>query len=82
MVTKAVWCARFNEFITSDAQIDSSLKKDYQVYHLNYPATSNKKIACTIWVSPTFWIPCFIILDGNEARLHTKHSAYLEMGRS
>src|SRR5260221_10102783 len=31
-----IWCARFNEFINNDAQIDSSIKAGYVVYHLNY----------------------------------------------
>ncbi|MDH7464005.1 thioredoxin family protein [Chitinophagaceae bacterium 26-R-25] len=31
-----VWCARFYKFTTTDAQIDSLIKADYVVYHLNY----------------------------------------------
>jgi thioredoxin-related protein len=31
-----IWCARFHDFITNDAKIDSIVKADYIVYHLNY----------------------------------------------
>src|SRR5687768_13668269 len=31
-----VWCARFNDFITKDVQLDSLVRANYIVYHLNY----------------------------------------------
>lgn len=31
-----IWCARFNEFITTDKTIDSMIVKNFVVYHLNY----------------------------------------------
>ena len=31
-----IWCARFHEFVTKDAQLDSLMNANYVVYHLNY----------------------------------------------
>ena len=30
-----VWCARFNDFL-KDSQVDSTIQKNFLVYHLNY----------------------------------------------
>ena len=31
-----IWCARFHDFVTKDASIDSLIKANYVVYHMNY----------------------------------------------
>src|SRR6185503_16113372 len=31
-----IWCIRFNDFVKTDKQLDSMIKADYIVYHLNY----------------------------------------------
>src|SRR5260221_3797532 len=31
-----IWCARFNDFVTTDKQLDSLVKANYIVYHMNY----------------------------------------------
>src|SRR5689334_588127 len=31
-----IWCARYNEFVTGDLAIDSLIRANYIVYHLNY----------------------------------------------
>ena len=76
-----VWCARFNEFVTSDTRIDSIVKRNYQVYHFNYPDTINSKLLAQLGFPQRFGFPAFVILDGNGERLHTQNSAYLEMGK-
>ena len=30
-----VWCARFNNFVTTDKSMDSLVNENYVVYHLN-----------------------------------------------
>jgi thioredoxin-related protein len=37
------WCIEFNRFVKSDAQLDSIVKANYLVYHLNY-SKENKNI--------------------------------------
>jgi thioredoxin-related protein len=76
-----VWCARFNEFITLDAQIDSVVKANYQLYHFNYPDTVNTALLAQYGFPQRFGFPVFLILDGNGTRLHTQNSAYLEKGK-
>lgn len=76
-----VWCARFHQYITNDRQIDSVIKENYVVYHLNYsPENRNKSILAGMGYPQRFGFPVFIILDENGNRLHTQNSAYLEDG--
>lgn len=77
-----IWCARFNEFITSDKQIDSIILKNYVVYHLNYSKENkNSKIFAKYGYAQRFGFPVFMILDGKGKLLHTQNSAYLEEGK-
>jgi len=40
-----IWCARFNQFTTSDKQVDSLVKANYIVVHVNYSKENkNKKV--------------------------------------
>ena len=76
-----VWCARFNEFVSSDGQIDSIINQNYLVYHLNYPDKINNGLLEQFEYPQRFGFPVFIILDGNGKRLHTQDSSYLEQGK-
>ncbi len=74
-----VWCARFHEFVTRDAGLDSLVNANYVVYHLNYsPENKNKDILTRFGYPQRFGFPIFIILDAKGNRLHTQNSAYLE----
>lgn len=78
-----VWCARFYKFTTTDAQIDSLIKADYIVYHLNYsPENKNTELLQKLGYPQRFGFPVFIILDENGERLNTQNSEYLEQGHS
>ena len=78
-----VWCARFHEFITKDAQLDSLVKADFEVYHMNYsPENRNKDILARFGYPQRFGFPVFIILDGSGRPLHVQNSAYLEQEKS
>ena len=77
-----VWCARFNDFITNDKQLDSLVQANYVVYHLNYSNENyNKDLLKRFGFPQRFGFPVFIVLDGNGKQLHTQNSAYLEQGK-
>jgi thioredoxin-related protein len=76
-----IWCARFHDFINSDAAVDSLIKADYIVYHLNYSKENKNTGLLTKYEFPQrFGFPVFLILDGNGRLLHTQNSGYLENG--
>ena len=78
-----VWCARYNEFVTKDTQIDSLVNANYIVYHLNYsPENKNSKTLAKLGFPQRFGFPVFIVLDQKGNRLHTQNSAYLEKEKS
>ena len=77
------WCIEFNRFTTTDARLDSAIKADYVVYHLNYsPQNKNYEIFKKYNYAFRFGFPVFLILDGNGTLLHTQNSSYLEEGKS
>ena len=76
-----IWCARFEDFVKSDKQIDSLVHADFVVYHLNYSKENfNPKILARYSYPQRFGFPVFLILDGDGKLLHTQNSAYLENG--
>ncbi|MBK7740129.1 MAG: thioredoxin family protein [Saprospiraceae bacterium] len=77
------WCIKFNKFTREDAQIDSMIRADYQVVHLNYSKENkNEAIFAQYGFPQRFGFPVFIILDGAGNRIHTQNSEYLEDGKS
>ncbi|HEX8334350.1 MAG TPA: thioredoxin family protein [Segetibacter sp.] len=73
------WCIRFNNYATIDKQIDSILKANYVVYHLNWsPENENRAVFKKYDFPQRFGFPVFIILDAEGKRIHTQNSAYLE----
>lgn len=77
-----IWCLRFNQFTTQDAQLDSAIKAGYVVYHLNYSKENlNKEVFADYGFPQRFGFPVFIILDENGNRVHTQNSSYLEEGK-
>lgn len=77
-----IWCARFNDFITSDKKIDSVKKAGYVVYHLNYSKENyNAKLLAKYGYPQRFGFPVFLILNGDGKLIHTQSSWYLEDGK-
>ncbi len=77
-----IWCLRFNQFTTQDAQLDSAIQAGYVVYHLNYSKENlNKDVFAGYGFPQRFGFPVFIVLDENGNRLHTQNSSYLEEGK-
>lgn len=78
-----IWCARFHEYIEKDKQLDSLVKANYVVYHLNYSKENyNVKLLTTYKFPQRFGFPVFLILDGDGNLIHTQNSWYLEDGKT
>lgn len=78
-----IWCARFHEYVTKDAQLDSLMNANYVVYHLNYSKENyNAKLLTRYEFPQRFGFPVFLILDGEGNLLHTQNSWYLEDGKT
>lgn len=74
-----IWCARFNDLVTTDKSIDSLITSNFIVYHLNYsPENKNEKLLEKYNYPQRFGFPVFLILDGKGKLLHTQNSGYLE----
>lgn len=77
------WCIRFNQFCNETAVIDSILKADYVVIHLNYSKENKNEASLERLGHPErFGFPVFVILDGAGKRLHTQDSGLLEKEKS
>ena len=77
-----IWCARFNDFISNDTKIDSTIKASYIVYHLNYSKENyNAKLLAKYGYPQRFGFPVFLILNGEGKLIHTQSSWYLEDGK-
>lgn len=77
------WCIEFNRFVKSNAQLDSIVKANYLVYHLNYSKENkNIKLLTKFEFPNRFGFPVWVILDSKGKRLHTQNSSYLEKDKS
>jgi len=77
-----IWCARFNDFVTTDNSIDSLIGANYVVYHLNYSdENKNEKLLAKYRFPQRFGYPVFLVLDGAGKLLHTQNTGYLENGK-
>lgn len=77
-----VWCARFNDFVTTDKLIDSLVNDNYVVYHMNYSKENfNIELLKKYKFPQRFGFPVFLILNDEGDLIHTQNSAYLESGK-
>ncbi len=77
-----IWCARFNDFTANDATIDSLIKAEYIVYHLNYSKENkNEKMLARYSYPQRFGFPVFLVLNKEGRLIHTQNSEYLEEGK-
>jgi len=75
------WCLMFNKFCENETTVDSILKADYVVAHINYSKeNTNPETMKRLGFPQRFGFPVFVILDSEGNRLHTQNSAYLEKG--
>lgn len=77
-----IWCARFHDFVSTDKSLDSLVKANFVVYHLNYSKENyNKDILAKYGFPQRFGFPVFLVLDAKGKLIHTQNSAYLEEGK-
>lgn len=75
------WCKMFNEFATTDTQIDSAFKAGYIVEHINFSKKNkNFEVMKLLEFPQRFGFPVFVILDKTGKRIHTQRTDYLEEG--
>lgn len=78
-----IWCARFNDFVNTNASLDSSLKVNYVVYHLNYSKENKNSAVLAKYRFPQrFGYPVLLVLNGKGELIHTQDTSYLEEGKS
>ena len=77
-----IWCARFHDFIANDPKIDSIVKADYVIYHMNYSKENyNAKLLAKYDYPQRFGFPVFLVLNGDGKLIETQNSWYLEDGK-
>ncbi len=77
-----IWCARFNDFVTKDASLDSLANANFVTYHLNYSKeNTNTEILSKYSFPQRFGFPVFLILNEKGDLIHTQSSWYLEDGK-
>lgn len=77
-----IWCARFNDFVTTDKSLDSLVNSNYVVYHLNYSKENyNAELLNKYQFPQRFGFPVFLILNEEGDLIHTQTSWYLESGK-
>lgn len=83
-----IWCLRFADFITKEAQIDSVIRHNYEYIHVNIPrrGTPQAKAAEPLQKSldnaGRFGYPVLVVLGPDGKVLHTQDSSFLESGQS
>jgi thiol:disulfide interchange protein len=74
-----IWCVRLNAFEHADPKIDSLLKADYVLVHVNYsPENYSPELLKKLEFPQRFGFPVLVILDAKGRRLHTQDSGLLE----
>ncbi|MBL0154495.1 MAG: thioredoxin family protein [Chitinophagaceae bacterium] len=78
-----IWCARFYNFVQTDASLDSLMNANYVVYHLNWSKENkNESIMAKYKFPDRFGFPVFLVLDQEGNLIHTQNSSYLEEAKS
>jgi thioredoxin-related protein len=78
-----IWCARFDDMVSKDQQLDSAMNANFKVYHLNYSKENkNNELLATYQFPQRFGFPVFLILNEKGELLHTQNSWYLEADKA
>lgn len=78
-----IWCVRLNAFEHADPKIDSLLKADYVLVHINYsPENKNLELLKKLEFPQRFGFPVLVILDAKGRRIHTQDSGFLEVPKN
>lgn len=77
------WCFIFNDFIKNDNELDSIVKADYVVIHVNYDGKKESfPILERLEYPHRFGFPVIVITNAQGKRLHTQNSWFLEEGNT
>lgn len=73
------WCIKFYNFCQAVPAIDSLIKENYILVHLNY-SKENKNLPALqqLEYPQRFGFPVLVILDNKGRRIHTQDSGFLE----
>lgn len=75
------WCIKLDAFVKNSPKLDSLVKTDYVIYHLNYSnENKNLDLLAKYGYPQRFGFPVLLILDEKGKLIHTQNSAYLEEG--
>jgi thioredoxin-related protein len=77
------WCVKFHKMVTEDAKLDSLLRANYELVHVNYSKEAdNHEILATLGFPQRFGFPVFVILDDKGRVIHIQDSWYLEKDKT
>ena len=75
------WCIKLHQFIEQHQTLDSLIRADYILIHVNCSKDNKNPEAMSRLEFPQrFGFPVFVILNAEGKRLHTQNTAYLEEG--
>lgn len=76
------WCLRFDDFLKKNHELDSTLKANFVLLHVNF-SKENKNLPFleTFSYPQRFGFPVFVVINANGDRIHTQSSWYLEDGK-
>ena len=76
-----IWCARFHQLVTTDASIDSVIRANYLVYHLNYSKENkNEALLAKLGYPQRFGFPVLVVLNAEGKQIHTQATGLLAKG--
>ncbi|MCG8697079.1 MAG: thioredoxin family protein [Bacteroidales bacterium] len=77
------WCIRLNQFMKDNEVIDSLLKADYVLLHVNFSKENKNPEVMKMLENPQrFGFPVLVVLDGTGKRLHTQDTGLLEKDKN
>jgi thioredoxin-related protein len=75
------WCRLYDKWSHETTKIDSLIKADYVVVHVNFsPENKNSELMKKLEYPQRFGFPVIVILDKKGNRIHTQNTGYLEEG--
>ena len=75
------WCRLYDRWSHSTPLVDSLIKADFVVVHVNFsPENKNPELMKKLGYPQRFGFPVIVILDKDGNRIHTQNTAYLEEG--
>jgi thioredoxin-related protein len=75
------WCRKLDKYMKTQSEIDSIIKSNYIVIHVNYSKENkNLQVMKRLGWPQRFGFPVLVVLDAKGNRLHTQDSGLLESG--